>query len=241
MLEPLIKAIQDAVKPEVVHQGEDAIYYSKPLYLQPPSPTVDPIELRTLTGLVDYLKSGLDADYQSPLTVHVASETQVEIIEAVEGLHLQRNTWAIADCSPITENAYPFGKYIDTEQFIIKIKSCFIQDEDTARLVEVVGNLVSETAIAVGDDGISQSVEVRSGVRRSSNETLPNLIGLCPYRTFQEVEQPESLYVFRIKKDDKGNIFAALFEAGGQSWKLDAMKSIKTWLEGNLEGYALIA
>ena len=53
---------------------------------------------------------------------------------------------------------------------------------------------------------------------------------LRPFRTFQEVEQPESEFLLRM--DEEGNI--GLFEADGGMWKLTARQTIKAFLEANL-------
>ena len=58
---------------------------------------------------------------------------------------------------------------------------------------------------------------------------------LRPYRTFTEVVQPASDFIFRMK-EDRG-ITCALFEADGGAWKNAAMKNIKEYLEFELEGY----
>ena len=53
---------------------------------------------------------------------------------------------------------------------------------------------------------------------------------LRPFRTFQEVEQPESEFLLRL--DEDGNI--GLFEADGGMWKLTARQTVKAFLEKKL-------
>ena len=62
---------------------------------------------------------------------------------------------------------------------------------------------------------------------------VPNPVRLRPYRTFGEIEQPESAYVFRIKDSERGPAFK-LVEADGGLWKNDAMKRIKEYMEFKL-------
>ena len=66
-----------------------------------------------------------------------------------------------------------------------------------------------------------------------SDVIVPNPVKLRPYRTFAEIEQPESSYVFRIKDTDRGPAFK-LVEADGDLWKNDVMKKIKEYLEYEL-------
>jgi len=58
----------------------------------------------------------------------------------------------------------------------------------------------------------------------------PNPVTLRPYRTFSEVEQPASLFVFRI--DKQANM--ALFEADGKHWVADAVGNIAAYLKEQL-------
>lgn len=64
---------------------------------------------------------------------------------------------------------------------------------------------------------------------------IPSPVTLKPYRTFTEVEQPESQFVFRMKEDKYDGVQCALFEADGGAWKLGAMEYIKEYLERELE------
>ena len=58
---------------------------------------------------------------------------------------------------------------------------------------------------------------------------VPNPVALVPFRTFIEVEQPESKFVFRVKDGPQ----MGLFEADGGEWRLAAMLRIKEYLEGS--------
>lgn len=71
---------------------------------------------------------------------------------------------------------------------------------------------------------------VRDGVASLAHAKTPNPVTLRPYRTFNEVEQPASQFVFRVNKS--ANL--ALFEADGGKWKLDAVKNISDYLKTEL-------
>ena len=49
-----------------------------------------------------------------------------------------------------------------------------------------------------------------------------------------EVDQPVSKFVFRLKQDKYDGIQCALFEADGGAWEIDAMDSIRHYLEAKL-------
>lgn len=63
---------------------------------------------------------------------------------------------------------------------------------------------------------------------------MPNPVTLAAYRTFQEIVQPYTQYVFRMK--DQNGVTCALFEADGGAWEMEAMNRIKMYLEDSLDG-----
>lgn len=69
-----------------------------------------------------------------------------------------------------------------------------------------------------------------------ADAVIPSPVRLKPYRTFTEVDQPESDFVFRMKEDKYDGVQCALFEADGGAWKLHAMESIQEYLEEQLKG-----
>lgn len=56
------------------------------------------------------------------------------------------------------------------------------------------------------------------------------IVKLKPYRTFSEVEQPESEFLVRLS--DGGRV--ALYEADGGAWKLQARRNVADYLKENL-------
>lgn len=92
-------------------------------------------------------------------------------------------------------------------------------------------NLKEETIQSIGDDGISQAATIKTGVATVEDVKIPNPVVLIPRRTFVEVEQPESQFVFRMQSGPT----CALFEADGGAWRNEAMLNIKKYLEANLK------
>ena len=77
---------------------------------------------------------------------------------------------------------------------------------------------------------MSQSVEARQVVSLKQMVSVKPRVALRPYRTFLEVEQPESEFLLRL--DGEGNV--GLFEADGGMWRMDAKKSICEYFEKTL-------
>ena len=97
----------------------------------------------------------------------------------------------------------------------------------------VSGNIQAGTTANYDDDGVSQKTTIKSGIANKTDVIVPNPVALRPYRTFAEIEQPESNYVFRIKDSENGPAFK-LVEADGGLWKNATMKKIKEYLEYEL-------
>ena len=107
-----------------------------------------------------------------------------------------------------------------------------METEDLTTIMQVAGNIKSGTTANYSDDGVSQKTTIKSGVELA-DVIVPNPVKLRPYRTFAEIEQPESSYVFRIKDSERGPAFK-LVEADGGLWKNATMKKIKEYLEFEL-------
>ena len=191
-------------------------------------PKVEGIKVNSLTGLVDYLKSKFDDNAFDGTMVHVVSHDCVKLVSNILE-DSGRETYMVADAfSP----KFNFGQWYDVENFIIAMQSCFVPNEDSGRLLRVVGNIKEENIRQSGDDGVSQQVTAKTGIATVENIKVPNPIALAPFRTFVEIKQPESKFVFRMQQGPR----CALFEADGGAWRLEAMKRIKAYLEEELEG-----
>jgi len=107
--------------------------------------------------------------------------------------------------------------------------------KDLEKIMKVAGNIKAGTTANYDDDGISQKTTIKSGIANSTDVIVPNPVRLMPYRTFGEIGQPESAYVFRIKDSDRGPAFK-LVEADGGLWKNAVMEKIKEYLALELQG-----
>jgi hypothetical protein len=187
--------------------------------------TASSLQVRSLSGLVEYLKSNFD--FHKTLMVHVESPTEVLVFDSFNR-DLDRNFLIKAKAM---FPSFSFDRFTDTEDINIKLQSCFVKNEDRDIMLKVVGNIKEEMVSTVGDDGVSQAVVAKTGVATVGNVKVPNPVVLKPYRTFVEVDQPESDFIFRMQTGPR----CALFEADGGAWKLQSMKNIKEYLKSELE------
>jgi hypothetical protein len=240
MFTSLVQAIQESVQANELLVS-DAGYTTRPLYLPPIEPTVKPLTIHTLSGLVDYLKSDKDGIRDSA-SIHVVNPMRVEVIGSPQGRHKSRETYVVCDCSDIVGSGFTFRQFQTTEQFIINLQSQFLPSEMRDRILQVVGNIKEESVRQTNDDGVTQTVVAKAGIARVENVTVPSPVILKPYRTFREVEQPESSFVLRLQPGRNGDMpQCALFEADGKQWKLSAIDNIAQWLSGLLEDMPIIA
>lgn len=98
-------------------------------------------------------------------------------------------------------------------------------------LLKVVGNVKEENVRETGDNGIAQAVTIKTGVASAADVLVPNPVSLAPYRTFLEVEQPASSFIFRMKDGPSG----AIFEADGGAWRNQAIANVREYLATELE------
>lgn len=180
----------------------------------------------TLTSLVDYIKSGMDKKF-SKLLVHVISPNEVALYSEL-GTDEVRDCYML--CKALTPNNVKYNNFLDTESFNIMLQSSFIDNDDKAILLKVTGNVKEENVQQVGDDGVSQGIAIRTGVASVANVVVPNPVVLAPFRTFPEVKQPESKFIFRMQSGPR----AALYEADGGAWRNEAMNRVKEYLQDSL-------
>lgn len=193
----------------------------------------EPLVLNQLTGLLDWIShEGIKIqDKKDFLMVQVVSPTEVRVIGRVNN---QGCRSVYVDVNAVVDNI-PFGRFLDQEDMVILLQSQFVHDEeqqtekgidDRDILLQVVSNLRSDEVQQQTDDGVSQTVQINSGVASVSTVKVPNPVTLIPYRTFQEIEQPASKFIFRMHE----GMTSALFEADNSQWKVEAKQRIKAFL-----------
>lgn len=189
------------------------------------APIPQRIQATTLTALVDYIKSGMaeKGSYGDRLLIHVVSPTEVRLHSELRE-DCERETYMT--CQALLPTNIYFNRFLDVESFNIMLQSSYVENEDRAILLKVTGTIQDKAVKEVGDDGVSQSVTMKTGVAKVGEVIVPNPVVLAPYRTFPEIEQPESKFIFRMQNGPT----AALFEADGGAWRNEAMKRIKDYL-----------
>lgn len=218
-----IEKIEDMTGPKVIVTPQGA-FADKHLY-RVENKLADTIVLSSLSGLAEMIKQEM-SKYNLPLFVRATSAERVHVFGAIRD-DMQRERPFTAEAKFI---GFDFNEYISIENMIICLKSRFAPTEDRDYLVQLLGNITDQQSVQTKDDGITQSATVKSGIQLIGEQRIKPIVTLKPYRTFLEVEQPESDFLIRLK-DGR----AALFEADGGAWEREAVKNVADKLRELLE------
>ena len=101
------------------------------------------------------------------------------------------------------------------------------RSDDRNIILKVVSNLRDESIHQQTDDGVSQSVQINSGIASVDEVKVPNPVKLIPFWTFQEVDQPASKFIFRMRE----GMQSALFMADNNQWQVEAKNNIKKYIQ----------
>lgn len=201
-----------------------------------PMPVV--LEVHTLSGLVDYLSKDIDHLAKSKLFIHVCSPVKVGLRADFMDGFCERGEYIAANFEPPQIRC---GSYNSLEDFIISLQAFFVPTETSRAILAIIGNLRDENITDFADDGITQAVTAKKGLSMRALVPVPNPVRLKPYRTFPEIDQPESLFVFRMRKQEGDAPACGLWEADNKQWKIEAVKGIAAWLQDKLPEIPIIA
>lgn len=229
-LEYIVGLGKAEVKEYTLPDGIKGLYSDKPLHrLETPAPVAERLYLHTLTGLVDYIKSNTDTMAER-MIVEVQSPTSVRLYSQ---LNDKRGREYLIEVTAMTPD-FSFDCFLPQENFCISLQSKFINGDDRELVLRCAGTVESGTVAQYGDDGVTQKATIKQGIASKVEAQIPNPVRLRPYRTFLEVDQPASDFIFRMR--DNHGVDCAIFEADGGAWEMEAMQNIKSYLQEELEG-----
>lgn len=223
-----IEFLQESAKPNTINNmGNtfcDKKLYRLDNYLYP-----DALLVSTLSSITEYLNADIDDDLVTKFLIIIDSPTQVRLLSEVDDdmkrVHLMT---ACADLPKIE-----YGKFLEREPFNIMLQSCFSPTGDQEVLLLFISSVQAGTITEYSDTGFSQKATVKQG-HLMGNQMIPSPVVLAPYRSFIEIEQPESSFVFRMM-EEANSIGCAIFEADGGAWRRRAVQRIKDWLLSNVD------
>lgn len=193
-------------------------------------PMCDPVAtVLTLDAMLSALDApeldGLD-ELGKVLQIVVKDHKNVIVTTAPDCTWAQRELHISARCNV---DPFPFGRYLDIEEFIINAQCRFADSGSKQALIAHVSAICDEKVITNTDDGISQSVVREDRLGRKGREEMSPIMHLKPHRTFPEIDPPPAAYLLRIHDGPR----AALFEADGGMWETKAVTAIAEYIRND--------
>lgn len=236
MIKEAIEQVLSLAPPNLSVFGE-LQYSDKRLDLiTPPAPL--PVECSTLQGFADLYLSGIDGVKSNEVLVQVTDPSSVDLISKNSDKFGRRRVWVRAEYPEM--EGFKFNQWHKPESFIISVQQHFqrvkIENGDGSfapdldYVLGIASKVTAENSISHDDDGFAQRVAVKQGVALKAETVLKPTVQLAPYRTFSEIDQVISQFVFRAKISE-GDVLLALFDGDGGRWKLGAVAGIKGWLQ----------
>ena len=205
--------------------------YIRPPFVPAMTAFPEAIQINNLTGLVDYVRD-VKIEVWNLFFAHVRDYNKVLLYSGMSGDFNQRPVVIESISRPCL---FKFGHFMDIESFIIQLNAGFLQSAERDELVRFVSGVKFDNQSRIEDNGVSQTLKAKQGVSSLIKDIpVKNIVRLAPYRTFNEIGQPESEFLFRFSHND-GQPLCGLFEADGEAWKQSAIQSIKAHLKANLE------
>lgn len=231
MLKEFIEHIQKTTQPQILTVGRSTFAVTADGDANEMLPTLfhpDTLSLNSLDALVKLVKTEA-SEMDTPLYITIPDHMTVRCFgqpSADERYFRQVYYEAHATDVPGWGEKNTLG----FEEAQIALRTRFQETQDTLYAMKLLSDITCGAKITYNDNGVATSVVTRKGIDLQANESIRPIVKLRPYRTFQEVEQPESIFLIRIS--ERGISF---IEADGGMWKLSARETIKKFLEERLQ------
>lgn len=229
MLKEFVEKINSLKDFEEIEVEDHAFY--KEGYKKFSPPVVNEIIINTLQGFCDFVPT-IENEYN--LYIIIESPYKVSLISDIDKKYKKRQIY----CSAVLDRAGVPFTWRNTEDFNVFLQANFQHTEDKDKILELIGNITDEEIKNYSDNGITQTTTKTTGLSRKEKAVVPNPVSLAPYRTFIDVQQPESVFVFRMRS--QGRPECNLFLSDGDLWKVKAINNIKNYLNENIEGIPII-
>lgn len=239
MLRAMIEKIQEMSAPHF-YQHNGRLYYDdgKEAKVIDRADAVDQSfrRVESLDALISLIKNEYGEDHEmrgfvferpDTLYVSVVSPTKVcvytsPVTSGREGIRrLELFEANASDVPGFSNTEYEY------EKAIIALRSRFAPNEGSEYVLNLMSSLTVENSVQTDDDGITQRATVRSGIAMCKTVEVKPIVSLRPYRTFQEVSRPESLFLIRLGDNRR----LSITEADGGMWRLAARKTVAEYLK----------
>lgn len=230
MLKEAIEKILDIATPTILDRedGTFAVSAYNVTQIRPELDLPETIKLTSLDALVKLVRTEA-AKVEIPLYITIPSHLCVTCFgHPNKALREHRQTYYEVNATDVP--GWDAQQKLPFDQAAVALQTRFQEGGDREYTLRLLSQITTGAKVTYNDIGVATTVVTSKGVSLQENSQIRPLVRLRPYRTFQEVEQPEGLFLIRI--DERGISFT---EADGGMWKLEARKTIAKYLEDGLE------
>lgn len=231
MLQKFIEHIQKTTKPLIATVDSSTFRITSDGDVKELLPTIfhpNILTLNSLDALVKMVKTEAPRYTEAPLYITIPDHLKVQCFTQPDpDKRYFRQFFYEVNATDVPGWAEKIT--LGFEEAQIALRTRFQETPDTLYAMKLVSDISLGAKVIYNDNGIATTITTQKGVALQTNEQIRPLVKLRPYRTFQEVEQPESIFLIRVS--DRGISF---IEADGGMWKLAARETIKKFLEENL-------
>jgi hypothetical protein len=193
-------------------------------------PVAPAFTVGTLDGFVNMLESGVDAFDVTGALIHITGFGRVDLVQRKQDSYGRRIAHVTASLTEGVTTFPYFNRFGPQEDFIIGLQSHFQSSPDLAGLLDLASHITGKETVKQVDSGVMQEVTVQRGSAFKEAVEVKARVTLKPFRTFRELDQPASEFIFRVKDGAQ----LALFEADGGAWKIAAIGLIADWLKNRI-------
>lgn len=228
MLKEAIEKIEEMSSPLVYTEGDHSyvLYADHTEELRPTIDSPETVRLNSLDALVQLVKK----EQQSrQIFVSVTGHDEVDVYDSPsEDCRWKRNV--LYNARAIDIPGWEPEVQMGFDQAAVALMTRFQDGGDREYTLQLLSQITTGAKVTYTDNGVASTIVTQKGAALAQNTTIKPLVKLRPYRTFQEIEQPEGIFLIRIS--ERGITFR---EADGGMWKLTARNTAKAWLQEQLQ------
>lgn len=228
MLKEAIEKIEEMSSPMVyTEDGHSYVLYAdRTEELRPAIDSPGTVRLNSLDALVQLVKK----EQQSrQIFVSVISHDEVDVYDSPsEDSRWKRNV--LYNARAVDIPGWEPEVQMGFDQAAVALMTRFQDGGDREYTLQLLSQITTGAKVTYTDNGVASTIVTQKGAALAQNTTIKPLVKLRPYRTFQEIEQPEGIFLIRIS--ERGITFR---EADGGMWKLTARNTAKAWLQEQLQ------
>lgn len=195
--------------------------------IKEPKPAPRAIDVKTLSAVAALIRKE-EKHFVSPTFIEVLNPRELTVYSSydTEDEYTRHEYYRVKCDAPRFNPAW-----YEREDMIINLMSLFDKTADLDYVLDLISKISQNSSIETADNGITQKVTARQGVELKETTTIKPIVSLKPFRTFLEVEQPESKFLLRVGE----RLRIGLLEADGGKWTLAAKRNIADYFAHELK------